>query len=70
MRLYEKIKYEHVETLLLDYQRDDHVFSDGIYQDPYSMKPQQTYFAPLQWQQKYTKNGVKNNTNKCMSYVR
>lgn len=28
------------ETLLLDYQRADHMFPDGIYQDPYSVKPQ------------------------------
>lgn len=28
------------ETLLLDYQRADHMFPVGIYQDPYSVKPQ------------------------------
>lgn len=28
------------ETLLLDYQRADHMFPVGIYQDPYSMKSQ------------------------------
>lgn len=28
------------ETLLLDYQRADHMFPVGIYHDPYSVKPQ------------------------------
>lgn len=36
------------ETLFLDYQRDDHMFPDGIYQDPYSVKPQWAHLAALQ----------------------
>lgn len=35
------------EILLLDYQRADHMFPDGIYQDPCSVEQQQTHFAAL-----------------------
>lgn len=35
-----EIKYKYgKKPLLLDYQRADHVFPDGIYQGSYSVKP-------------------------------
>lgn len=58
------------ETLLLDYQRADHMFPGGIYQDPYSVKPQQAHFAALQLQKekekKYQKVKPNNNKNQLI----